>query len=221
MYRDRILAFSGAISTSIALSSMIDVKDGEADGCCFRVIEKHKRIMEDRQWELPFKVRGRNVKIRSQLERVSKSLHVFKDLGSAAAQLDPTHAGIPWAGAMFIVQGALNDSEQNEAALDGLAQIAPIVAQYAEIESIYINTSSTTFTKSFEDCLVDLYVSILKYQVAAGHHCKRSTFVRFLRAVPKLDGWADMVRLSDPNLSCSHALKIIDFNFTLASKDQR
>ncbi|KAL9628086.1 MAG: hypothetical protein Q9164_007396, partial [Protoblastenia rupestris] len=127
-----------------------------------RVIEKHKRIMEDRQWELPFKVRGRNVKIRSQLERVSKSLHVFKDLGSAAAQLDPTHAGIPWAGAMFIVQGALNDSEQNEAALDGLAQVAPIVAQYAEIESIYINTSSTTLTKSFEDCLVDLYLQKIK-----------------------------------------------------------
>ena len=168
----------------------------------FSAIDKNKSIMEDRQWELPFKVRGRKVTIRSQLDRIFKYIQVFKDVGSAVSQLDPTHAGIAWAGVMFILQGALNDSEQNAAALDGLAQLAPIVAQYAEIEAIYLNTSSTTLMKSFEDCLIDLYVHILKYQVAAGCHCKRSTVTRFLRAVPKTDEWAPMVRTLGSVISC-------------------
>ena len=75
------------------------------------IVQKHKQTMEERQWTLPFRVRGREIKIRSQLDTVLKILQTSKDIGSAIASLDPIHAGLPWSGISFIVQGILNDSE--------------------------------------------------------------------------------------------------------------
>ena len=62
----------------------------------FDIIQKKKKILEERQWSLPFKVRGRDIKIRDQLDTVLKVLQMFKDFGSVLASLDPVHAGIPW-----------------------------------------------------------------------------------------------------------------------------
>lgn len=102
------------------------------------IIQKQKKKMEERQWTLPFRVRGREMKIRDQLDTVLKVLQVFKDFGSVLSNLGPVHVGIPWAGVNVILQGALNDSEQHFAALSGLAQVSPIVARYTKIEVIYI-----------------------------------------------------------------------------------
>lgn len=64
---------------------------------------------------------------------------------------------------MAIIQSGLNDCEQNEAALTGLAQLAPIIARYAEIESIYLHTKLAALIEHFRESLVVLYTSILKY----------------------------------------------------------
>ena len=74
-------------------------------------------------------------------------LKMFKDFGSILSNLDPVHFGIPWAGVSLIIQGALNDSEQNSAALDGLAQVSPIVARYCEIEVMYLQEKNTRLEK--------------------------------------------------------------------------
>ena len=62
----------------------------------FDIIQKKKKILEERQWSLPFKVRGRDLKIRDQLDTVLKVLYMFKDFGSVLTSVDPVHAGIPW-----------------------------------------------------------------------------------------------------------------------------
>lgn len=128
-----------------------------------------------------------------QLDKVLRILQIFKDFGSVMATPDPVHAGIPWAGVNLILQGALNDSEQHLTALSGLAQVSPIVAQYTQTELIYIQEKNSRLGEEFEKGLVDLYMEILKYQVAAACHCKSSTFQRYLRALPKLDDWKGMI----------------------------
>lgn len=76
---------------------------------------------------------------------------------------------------------ALNDSEQTEAALDGIAQFSPLLCRYDGIESIYLlNKETTKVIQEFENCLIDLYVGILEYQVAAACHCKGGSFSKFL-----------------------------------------
>jgi hypothetical protein len=76
---------------------------------------------------------------------------------------------------------ALNGAEQNTAALEGLAQISPLVARYAKIEELYIkHRNDTKLNKAFRACLTDLYVTILRYQVSVAHHCQRNKFGKFL-----------------------------------------
>ena len=157
------------------------------------IIEHHRNTMKNKQWSLPFKVRGREVKIRAQLDNIWKALQTFNAVGSILASLDPIHAGIPWAGVSFIVQGALNDSAQNTAAMEGLSRICPIIDRYLLMEAIYLGNQDRSRHEDFEKNLVDLYASILLYQVAAACHCKRSTFSRFLRNLPKVDDWAKML----------------------------
>ncbi|KAF4625153.1 hypothetical protein G7Y89_g13014 [Cudoniella acicularis] len=146
------------------------------------VVNKHKETMEERQWSLPFKVRGREVKIREQLDGVLKAVRVFKDFGSGLAALDPVHAGIPWAAVNLVLQVALNDSEQTEAALEGLSEISLIISRYTEVEAIYLmNKDTTSLKKDFEECLINLYMNVLEYQVVTACHCKSNTFNRQIR----------------------------------------
>lgn len=51
--------------------------------------------IEDRQWKI--KWGAKNIPVRNVLDGVVKTLQAAKDLGSAAANLDPIHAGLPWA----------------------------------------------------------------------------------------------------------------------------
>ncbi len=80
------LSGQNAISTEVRMSELVS-----------RKLES----MNDRQWRL--KLRGKSIKIRSQVERILKIVIVAKDLGSSLASLDPVHAGLPWAGICFLL----------------------------------------------------------------------------------------------------------------------
>ena len=43
-----------------------------------QIIEHHRNTMENKQWSLPFKVRGTEVKIRAQLDNVWNYIKTFK-----------------------------------------------------------------------------------------------------------------------------------------------
>jgi hypothetical protein len=70
----------------------------------FAAIDLSKKRMESRQWSLPWKVRGRTVNIRYQLDTILNAVKVFKDFGSTVASIDLMHAGIAWAGVNLIIQ---------------------------------------------------------------------------------------------------------------------
>ena len=176
-----------------------------------QIIEQHRNTMENKQSSLPFKVRGREVKIRAQLDILCKVLQIFNTVGTTLASLDPVHAGIPWTGVGFIVQGALSDSAQNVAAMEGLSQISSIVARYLGMETIYLGVQDHSLHEEFKKSLVDLYAGILKYQVAAACHCRRSTFSRFLRALPKVDDWAAMLQyVNEKDKVCKDLASVFD-----------
>lgn len=71
------------------------------------VIQRSQDTIESRQWKVSC---GRltNIKIRDQLQRVAKFLQIVKDIGAAAASLDPLHAGVAWAGVSVILSVSEN-----------------------------------------------------------------------------------------------------------------
>ena len=114
---------------------------------------------------------------------------------------------------MAIIQSGLNDGEQNEAALDGFSQSAPIIARYAEIEDIYLNMSLTSVDNAFRGSLETLYISILRYHVAVGVHCMRLIAIRFVRNTSKLDARAaNLQRIKDNDQACRSFTTIFGFH---------
>lgn len=66
------------------------------------ILSRKLNQMASRQWSIKWK--GKSLQVRDQVDRVVKVVQIAKDFGSAAAGLDPTHAGLPWAGVCLLLQ---------------------------------------------------------------------------------------------------------------------
>ena len=76
----------------------------------FTMVNQERSRLLSRQWKII--VRGKTVNVRDQLDSILKILQAFKGIGSAAADLEPVLAGLPWAGVFLIMQLASSDSDQ-------------------------------------------------------------------------------------------------------------
>ncbi len=66
------------------------------------ILSRNLNEMASRQWAI--KWRGKSIMVRDQVDRIFKVVQIAKDFGSAAAGLDPIHAGLPWAGVCVLLQ---------------------------------------------------------------------------------------------------------------------
>ena len=58
------------------------------------------------------------MEVREQVDRIVKLVLVAKDFASAAASLDPIHAGLPWAGVCMLLPVSVSTSYQTTTDLD-------------------------------------------------------------------------------------------------------
>lgn len=65
------------------------------------LVDEKVAFMNDNQWRI--KICGRSVAIREQVDRVVKIVLVAKDFITPLANLDPIHAGLPWAGVCMLL----------------------------------------------------------------------------------------------------------------------
>jgi hypothetical protein len=67
--------------------------------------EKQRRCFEKR-WK--FTVAGREFVLKEEADKVIHWLNKFKDVGDLAANADPIHAGLPWAGIRLLLEVGLS-----------------------------------------------------------------------------------------------------------------
>ncbi|KAL2827111.1 hypothetical protein BJY01DRAFT_255797 [Aspergillus pseudoustus] len=147
------------------------------------VVDKQKKIMEDKHWKLAFW--HREIVIREKVDHIVQAYNIFKGLGPAIASLDAVHAGIPWAGVCVLLHLVANDSEQHTRVLDGLVSITDLMNFYTQAEEFYIAQDVNPKP------LIDLYTLILEFQMLAAGYFSRNTAVRFTRNILMLDDWSD------------------------------
>ena len=66
------------------------------------ILSRKLNEMASRQWAIKWK--GKPHQVRDQVNRIVKVVQIGKDFGSAAAGIDPIHAGLPWAGVCILLQ---------------------------------------------------------------------------------------------------------------------
>ena len=87
----------------------------------------------------------------------------------------------------------MNDSKEQNAALNGLEQITDIMARYNIVEAIHFDPSSMTFFK-LKDAVVDLYSKIFEFQALLADYLGKNTLRRFGINSLQLGGWLDLTQ---------------------------
>jgi hypothetical protein len=68
----------------------------------FNAAQDKQLLCEDKRWMFTF--RGHTVRLRDEADNVMLWLDRFKQVGDIAANADPIHAGLPWAGIRLLLQ---------------------------------------------------------------------------------------------------------------------
>ena len=144
--------------------------------------EKSKARLEERRWKLI--LAEKEILLYNQFNKIIKFVQAFKDVTTSAAGLDPVHAGLPLAGLFLLMQFVVADTDQYTSMVAGVEEVSWVINRYKYVESVFAETG---FTRDFEQLLITLYVSVLKYQVLAASYYRRNSGMRFLRSIPKLD----------------------------------
>jgi len=68
----------------------------------FNAAKDKQRLCENKRWT--FTIRGHTVRLGDEADKVVRWLDRFKQVGDIAANVDPMHAGLPWAGIRFLLE---------------------------------------------------------------------------------------------------------------------
>ncbi len=110
----------------------------------------------------------------------------------------------------------MNDSKQNNGALDAVEDINQLLGQYAAIEGVYLTRDNATLENEFQEALTELYATILKLQATAACHFAKKTIVRVVRSTLLLDDWTNLLQhVKTKDESCKRLIGLLD------SSDQR
>ncbi|PYH48700.1 uncharacterized protein BP01DRAFT_110544 [Aspergillus saccharolyticus JOP 1030-1] len=176
-----MLSLTSPLNQSVSSTSPLitdDVCDDSDDSDDSNLPDRIAQLIQSSMTRLQKKDHSQT-KSRKALERILRAVRLFQEVGTAAASVDPIHVGIPWAGVNLVLGTVLSDTEQNAAALQGLAEIAPLITRYAKVELCYWTENqrkkdtADKFEQDFRALLVELYVKILVYEMSIVAHCRR------------------------------------------------
>lgn len=169
-------------------------KNESLDSRIRHVIAEDVQRITDRQWAI--KWRSRRVKLRPFIDKTVKAFDTLKDVGSAAASLDP-HAALAWAGICMLVPLVLNMSSQEQAAKTGLDEIAAKMAEWMIVERVHDDAQKDPSHGGFDEGIISLYAAILEYEAVALCFFQRGTVSRWGRSITKTDDFKGILEEID------------------------
>ncbi|KAJ5902311.1 hypothetical protein N7495_002839 [Penicillium taxi] len=164
------------------------------------------------QWQL--RIGSHSVDVGGRFDKVVKIVVAAKEFVSSAVSSEP-HAALAWAGVCIFLPLLLNPSEQKSAVHDGLEAIPFTVHRLrvmdrlirpgnAGLTQIIYQNDSLELVKGFEDTTVELYKTILEFQIRIMRQCSDNWAKRYGRDVFKADDWTSLTsRIKTLELRCT------------------
>jgi N-terminal domain of NWD NACHT-NTPase len=117
---------------------------------------------------------GEVVILRDVFEKVMKWVIKFREAGDMAAQYDPAHAALPWAGVRLLLQVAINDAESFGAMAEGVEFVSKSITRYELIERLYLEKDSMAKV-DLRRAVIAQHAAILQYLSKAVRFYSRKT----------------------------------------------
>ncbi|CAI7575822.1 unnamed protein product [Penicillium discolor] len=160
------------------------------------------------------KIGSHSVDVGGGFDQAVKVVVAAKEFVSSAVSSEP-HAALAWAGVCIFLPLLLNPSEQNSAAHDGLGAVPLAVRRLRVMERlirpgkseptrISYHSDSLELVKDFEDTAVDLYKTILEFQIRLARQYSDNWAKRYGRDVFKADDWTGLIsRIKSLEVKCT------------------
>ncbi|OJJ06515.1 hypothetical protein ASPVEDRAFT_327326 [Aspergillus versicolor CBS 583.65] len=171
--KQRLITFGDITSPS----QRLDVLDGFG-----QTTREAYEICVRKRWsfKLPGE-QGKRIIVRDLIGKITHWLEVFKGIGDQAVNFDPAFAALPWAGARFLLQIAINDFAKFDFVVEAAERISRMTSRYRIIEKLYLRRASEA-TGQLEQALVTLYATTLTYLAKAKRYFEENTALRILHS---------------------------------------
>lgn len=106
----------------------------------------------------------------------------------------------------------MNDTIQYNKAIEGLLEVHDTILLYQSAEEVYLNPKEvwTINIDNYRNKILDLYKSILYYQVRAACYLSRNTALRMVRNIVQVDPWdVDLAKIKSETKLCQDHEEII------------
>ena len=103
--KDLVEAFENILISDHETNASWNLEDGDPlkrEKQMSALVNEKLATMNEKGWL--FKTCGLSVELREQVDRIVKVIFVAKDFITPLANLDPIHAGLPWAGVCILLQ---------------------------------------------------------------------------------------------------------------------
>ncbi|KAK6605130.1 Vegetative incompatibility protein HET-E-1-like protein 7 [Botrytis cinerea] len=102
-----------------------------------------------------------------EAEKVLRGLRKFKEVGDIIVNVDPLHAGLPWAAIRLLLEVTISDSSQMAVLLAGLEIALSMMNRLKAYMKYLEDLPATKERENFEISLIKLYVITLQFLVQA------------------------------------------------------
>ncbi|KAE8444754.1 hypothetical protein EG329_014314 [Mollisiaceae sp. DMI_Dod_QoI] len=125
-----------------------------------------------------FEFRGKELIVRDIAGKIIFWLSKFKEVGDIAVNVDPVHAGLPWAGVRFLLQVAISEHEQMEILVVAAEKLSYLINRGAIYQRLYRpGTIPADVVSNLYDTMVKMYVTVLR-TLALCHRLLDKNFVK-------------------------------------------
>ncbi|KAK5701229.1 hypothetical protein LTR17_022764 [Elasticomyces elasticus] len=153
------------------------------------VVQRQREKLESKQWTYTWF--GAPQKVRDNVESVLTLVTEAAGLISAGMTMAPVYVSLPWSMISILIPFIMNDSTAMSSAVDGLKEIATIMACYSYAEKEFLTHLTTK--NDFTDIVTKLYASILGFQASAAIYFNKSTLRRLGVSAKSSTSWADAI----------------------------
>ncbi|TGO84389.1 hypothetical protein BPOR_0510g00050 [Botrytis porri] len=142
--------------------------------------QEKKRLCEEKRWT--FQLGQRTLVLRDEAEKVVRGLRKFKEVGDIIVNVDPLHAGLPWAAIRLLLEITIADGSQMAVLLAGLEIALSIMNRLRAYMKYLEDLPATKERENFQASLVELYVVALQFLVRAIQIYQENTSKRIWKA---------------------------------------
>ncbi|KAF2142286.1 uncharacterized protein K452DRAFT_358125 [Aplosporella prunicola CBS 121167] len=174
------LALDAVDPALVSSLNLTKTKRHDVLAAVLRTCEDKRALCMQKRWRFK-KPSGDVIFIRDVLEKITKWVDRFREVGDAAVQFDMSHASLPWAGVRFLLQATVNDVGIFGAMATNLETISRLIASYQEFEQLHIQQGSAV-GGPLEESLTRLYAAILTFLAEAVRYYHDSTAIRISKS---------------------------------------